>query len=260
MKQINGPDLNMPPAAGSPDAEAEPLESLPKGDLAAAEAYTQTDGSQSESQADTTIIEVKASGVVITIQPDAQEPEIVVNTPDRPTVIVVRVRKYRVGDSRTVSAIPAPHVRISEIAFTKVRDTLGRLPAERGGIFVGPDPFCIEDFIFDEGNNAKRTAVYYPDTVYLNEILERDHEPLGRRFVGLVHSHPDGLWRPSGHAGWGDVKAARNNLMGKGNMDLPALFIPIVESAATTGNFVLHPYIMIRSDFRVLPARYEVID
>jgi hypothetical protein len=209
---------------------------------------------------DSTIIEVNTPGVVISIHPNQPEPEIVIRNPDRSVLHIVRITKGRASDRHPDFGTPAPHVRIRKTAFAKVRATVGSLPAERGGIFVGPDPFCIEDFIFDEGKKANQSAVYFPDTAYLNEILERDHEPHGRRFVGLAHSHPNGYWRPSGDAMWGDVKAARNNLMSKSNADLPALFIPIVESAATTGAFALHPFIMLRRDLRVRPARYEIID
>lgn len=205
------------------------------------------------------VIEVKTSGVVITIRPDEAEPQIVVECGDHAVVQVVRFKK--VGTvKRQIPLAAAPHVRISKVAFKKLQETVGSLPAERGGIFVGSAAFCIEDFIFDEGTNASRSAVYYPDTEYLNTILERDHEPHGRRFVGLAHSHPSGYWHPSGDAKWGDVKAARNNLISKSNADLSAIFIPIVESAATTGTFVLHPFIMLRRDLCVRPARYEVID
>lgn len=209
---------------------------------------------------DSPTVDIRTSDFLVTIHPNALEPEIVVRNADGSVLQIIRLTQVRGVSAHPGLDKPAPHVRISKAAFTKLRDTVGSLPAERGGIFVGPDPFCIEDFIFDEGKKSRQSAVYFPDTSYLNEILERDHEPNGRRFVGLAHSHPNGYWRPSGDSTWGDVKAARNNLMSKSNADLSALFIPIVESAATTGRFVVHPFIMFRRDLQVCPAYCEVIN
>jgi hypothetical protein len=205
-----------------------------------------------------TRIDITPSTVIITIQSAAGTPTLT-SSPDGTIIKIAQTRKVKATTRQSASHMPAIHVRIAENAFKKLRETVGALPAERGGIFVGPDPFCIEDFIFDRGSDFGR-SVYYPNTAYLNDILERDHEPHGRRFVGLAHSHPNGYWHPSGDQNWGDVKAARNNLLAKDNSDLPALFIPIVESTATTGQFVLHPFVFLRRDMCVHAARFEVID
>jgi hypothetical protein len=151
-------------------------------------------------------------------------------------------------------------VRVRKLAHDRLRHSVGSLPAERGGIFVSRQgPLFIEDFIFDDASDTSR-SVYNPNADYLNTILERDYEPRGFRFVGVGHSHPSGLWRPSGDAAWGDVKAARSNLLSKSNADLEALFIPIIESEATTGGFRLHPFVMLREDLKVHPARVEIVD
>ncbi len=260
MKDSTNQSAGFPSEPITPDTTVAPLEPLQGAPPAVGEESTDIP-QRGVDEIDSTTIEVKASGIVITIPPNAPKPAIVVDDTGRSVIHIVRAKKRRTAADRQASlAEAAMHIRISKAAFAKVRETVGSLPAERGGIFVGPDPFCIEDFIFDEGKQANRNTIYYPDTAYLNEILERDHEPHGRRFVGLAHSHPNGYWRPSGDAGWGDVKAAKNNLMAKDNTDLPALFIPIIESAATTGTFNLHPFVMLRRDFRVRAARYEVID
>lgn len=148
-------------------------------------------------------------------------------------------------------------VQIHALAYDKLRRTVGSFPHEHGGIFVSRvGPWYIEDFIFDDVSQ-RAGPVYYPHADYLNGIVERQYEPLGFFFVGLGHSHPPGMWHPSGHAGWGDVKAARNNL--KSNENLDALFIPIVESEATTGTFRLHPYVILRDGFRICRAHVEII-
>jgi hypothetical protein len=153
-----------------------------------------------------------------------------------------------------------PVVVMKRTAFEKLRTTVGRLPHERGGIFVcrRHSPFVIEDFIFDKVADTNG-GVYYPHAEYLNGILERDYEPEGFFFAGVGHSHPPGLWRPSGHARWGDVKAARNNLRARGNEHLPVLFIPIIESEASTGRFHIHPFVMLRDGFSVQPVRLEIV-
>jgi hypothetical protein len=161
------------------------------------------------------------------------------------------------GDATGQPGPPQRAVQIHQIAYEKLCRTVGSFPHERGGIFVSRvGPFYIEDFIFDD-ISEQAGAVYYPHAEYLNGIVERQYEPLGFFFVGLGHSHPPGIWHPSGHAGWGDVKAARNNL--KSNENLDALFIPIVESQATTGTFRLHPYVMLRDGLRICPVRVEIV-
>lgn len=151
-----------------------------------------------------------------------------------------------------------PCVQIQHIAWDKLCRTVGKHPHERGGIFVSRvGPFYIEDFIFDDISEHEG-AVYYPHAQHLNDILERQYEPLGFFFVGVGHSHPPGFWHPSGHENWGDVKAARSNLRSNENLD--ALFIPIIESQATTGTFRIHPFVMLRDGFRVCPARLEIVE
>lgn len=152
------------------------------------------------------------------------------------------------------------NVQMRKLAHDRLRLTVGSLPAERGGVFVSRQgSMLVEDFVFDDASDTSR-SVYYPNAGYLNTILERDYEPRGFRFVGVGHSHPRGLWRPSGDADWGDVKAARSNLLSKSNADLDALFISIIESQATTRQFRLHAFVMLRADLQVHPARVEIVD
>jgi hypothetical protein len=179
--------------------------------------------------------------------------------PAAPAVLPRRVRFKTIEPGRHSAGEPRLHVCVRRAAFEKLRRTVGSRPPERGGIFVGTNPFLIEDFIFDRTSNPDG-AVYYPNTKYLNGVLARDHEPHGRYFVGLAHSHPPGMWRPSGDENWGDVKAARNNLLAADNAHLQALFIPIIESAAATGSFDIHAFVMTREDLKVHPANYEIIE
>jgi hypothetical protein len=162
-------------------------------------------------------------------------------------------------------AVPQPDfcadlvVRMPRRVLDKVQRTVGSLHAERGGVFVGRHPLAPEDFIFDEKTDPA-SAVYYPAADYLNAIIERDHVPRGQFFIGVGHSHPVGFWRPSGNQNWGDVKAARSNLLGSGNEHLDALFIPIIESQTDTGRFWVYPFVMLRKGFKVLPVRLDIID
>ncbi len=73
--------------------------------------------------------------------------------------------------------------------------------------------------------------------------------PLGVKIVGVVHSHPPGIARPSG----GDLIYARDIL--DKLEELPYLLLPIIESAADTGRFSLHPYAITRAngDVRIEP-------
>jgi hypothetical protein len=68
--------------------------------------------------------------------------------------------------------------KITESALQTIKDTLGRFPAETGGMLMGdPVTGLISHFVFDE--DARTSGViYYPTVQFLNDAIDK-YEPLG---------------------------------------------------------------------------------
>lgn len=134
--------------------------------------------------------------------------------------------------------------RITEAAFAEIKKTLGKFPAETGGLLLGdPETGLITDFLFDE--DARTTGViYYPTVAFLNREIPR-FEKKGIYALGIAHSHPRGMIRPSGP----DLSAAYNNITSPHNAYLKTWHLPIIQSSADGASFEFHPYIASCSGF-----------
>lgn len=128
--------------------------------------------------------------------------------------------------------------RITETAFAEIKRTLGKYPAETGGLLLGdPATGLITDFLFDE--DARTSGViYYPTVDFLNREIPR-FEKKGKYALGIAHSHPRGMIRPSGP----DLSAAYNNITSPHNSYLKTWHLPIIQSSADGASFEFHPYI-----------------
>lgn len=129
---------------------------------------------------------------------------------------------------------------MSRSVFHAIKKTIGRYPAETGGLLLGSiENFHVSAFIFDEYSFRirRREAVWYPHIESLNEIVE-NAEKDGLMFMGVVHSHPRRCIHPSGQ----DGLAAWSNMTSPSNPHLNVYLLPIVQSAAD-GPFHFYPYI-----------------
>lgn len=154
--------------------------------------------------------------------------------PKQPQVVSKNFRSPKPApDADFVSAF-----RITETAFEEIKNTLGKFPAETGGLLLGdPKTGVITDFLFDE--DARTTGViYYPTVDFLNREIPR-FEKKGKYALGIAHSHPRGMIRPSGP----DLSAAYNNITSPHNSYLKTWHLPIIQSNADGAGFQFHPYI-----------------
>lgn len=127
-----------------------------------------------------------------------------------------------------------PHV------YRDIRETIGRLTAEHGGILGGKrNTGEVTHFHFDVTGD-RNSSTYAPDINRLNLLLEKKWNPAGIDLIGFVHSHPPGFRRPSN----GDeVYACR--ILGA-NTEMQYLFLPIIFSEADADKFELVPYLAVR--------------
>ena len=125
----------------------------------------------------------------------------------------------------------APVVRMRREAFDRIKNSVGQLPAEEGGVLVADSDGVICDFQYDHSStrDSSRCTPNSDGLSRLSPALRR----LNRHIRGWCHSHPGGPRCPSG----GDVTAANSFL--RLNPQLDWLFIPIVMTIPDTGKFEL---------------------
>ena len=133
------------------------------------------------------------------------------------------------------------HIPIFSLAvFDAIRATIGKLPAESGGMLCGnPKNDSITYFYFDRKAECS-SAGYSPDTTTLNNLLKKLNDE-GLRLKGFVHSHPPGFDSPSS----GDRFYA--GIFFTANPDLQRLVIPIVDSCATNCPFQMRVFVATRN-------------
>lgn len=137
---------------------------------------------------------------------------------------------------------PAPdnsligEMRMTRQAYTDIEGTIGKRPAESGGILLSDTyDYTITCMVFDIAA-SQNTTVYQPNTAFLNSVLKGRND----QFVGIVHSHTAGYGRLSGQ----DQNAAWSNITSPGNPHLQAYLMPIVQTIPDTGRFEIIPYIV----------------
>jgi len=127
-------------------------------------------------------------------------------------------------------------MRVSPQVVARIRDTVGSMPPETGGMLGGNrDLNMVTDFHLDRGATCTR-ATYSPDDRLLNRVLTEEWNPAGVRLMGFVHSHPRSCRTPSG----GDEVYADRILAAI--PDLDRLLLPIVMTEGNDGHFELLPF------------------
>lgn len=133
-----------------------------------------------------------------------------------------------------------PKYTFAREVFDSIRETVGQRPPESGGMLGGDlKTGRISHFHFDEKGTCN-AAAYSPDTDTLNKLLD-DWNREGIRLLGFVHSHPNYFDHPS----FGDEQYAREIL--EANPELPALLVPIVQSAANNMEFGINMFVATRA-------------
>ncbi|MDR1293728.1 MAG: Mov34/MPN/PAD-1 family protein, partial [Bifidobacteriaceae bacterium] len=89
---------------------------------------------------------------------------------------------------------------ITRDAYETIARTIGRRPAETGGVLGGSRALGLITHVHLDRRAQVSAVTYSPDIAAVNGLL-RDHwDPAGIDFMGMVHSHPGDY----GHPSWGD--------------------------------------------------------
>jgi hypothetical protein len=115
------------------------------------------------------------------------------------------------------------NIKINEDVFNSIKDKIGTLKPETGGLLGSKDGYLIDNFFFDESAETNETT-YTPNTDFLNDLIEKDWQIKGINVIGFVHSHPNGNLNPSED----DIIYA-NKIMDALGMDI--FYMPIVSSS-----------------------------
>lgn len=119
--------------------------------------------------------------------------------------------------------------------YDEIKRTIGCRKPEQGGILGSSDGKHIDHYYFDKTAN-RSSASYTMDTKALNEVIHGWNDN-GIQLVGIIHSHPQGITRPS----FGDMETAKHiietiDVQGK-------FFTPIVQvSPKLNGKIRIYPY------------------
>lgn len=126
---------------------------------------------------------------------------------------------------------------ITQTAYNNIKNSIGRRPAETGGILLSSHhDYVVDTFVFDTG--AKTSSVTYePDVGFLRKYLAETDDHL----IGIVHSHPVGYQVPSSP----DINGALNNIHLNNYLD--GFLLPIVQTIPDTGTFSLYAYLITPS-------------
>ena len=150
-----------------------------------------------------------------------------------------------------------PIVKIHRSTFEHIKLTVGKIPAEQGGILLGNrdgndrEQFVIEKFVFD--NDAKvSSGTYTFNHEFLNKILKSAYPQY--QLIGYLHSHPPYCRELS----YPDRRYFAEQFT---HIDADKFITPIVISEADTGQFELIPYITHRDDpFKPTMGFLEIIE
>ena len=132
------------------------------------------------------------------------------------------------------SADGVKYIMTAEV-YSQIRRTIGTRKPEQGGILGSSDGIHIDYYYFDE--SAERTSASYTmNTKALNEVIHAWNDN-GIQLVGIIHSHPQGVTRPS----HGDMLTARHIIE---TIDVKGkFFTPIVQvSHKLNGDIRIYPY------------------
>lgn len=131
-------------------------------------------------------------------------------------------------------------MRFTSNAYNDIINTIGRIPAESGGLLFGHlDDYVVREFIFDEAAYTT-CASYTINTDFVNKHVRRLWDEKALACIGFIHSHPFGLKVPS-------IMDVRYFQRAFKWMPRPKLLVPIV-STIPDGGYNLNPCILFNGD------------
>lgn len=87
-------------------------------------------------------------------------------------------------------------LRLTAEVLEQIRQTVGALPPECGGVLGAGADGVVTEFFFDATGRSAPEG-YAPDVAAINRVLAEDWMPRGILMVGIVHSHAGCMDVPS---------------------------------------------------------------
>lgn len=144
-------------------------------------------------------------------------------------------------------------IQIAKSAFELIKNTVGKAPAEQGGLLFGSSKdMIVREYVHDPVSGT--SATYTINSEYFNPIISQKSDE-GLEVIGIIHSHPVGYTSPSPP----DVRIFNKylSLWGFDN-----IITPIIMSSGDNQEFELHPFIFSvkNAPKYTLLKGYEIID
>ena len=109
---------------------------------------------------------------------------------------------------------------LSENVYKEIAETLGRAPAERGGVLGSENGGTVIKYYYDSTGISTGVS-YSPDCDKINSVLENEWAQENVQMVGIIHSHDNSCPYPS----CSDIRYAEK-IMRAAKMD--TFYLPIV--------------------------------
>lgn len=150
------------------------------------------------------------------------------------------------------STVPK-QLKMKPEVYTHIRDTIGNMKAEQGGILGGDRATGEVNFFFFDDTGEQSGVSYTPNIATLNTVIKKHWKPNGIEFMGSIHTHPPVI----NHLSAGDEVYAKRIL--DAMTGLPYLLAPIAISAQDAGSFSLYPYAVTRDGGGIRIVEQELV-
>jgi|GEM_PF-5093254 len=144
-------------------------------------------------------------------------------------------------------------LKLTAKVFEHVKDTIGTMRAEQGGILGGDRKTGEVTFFFFDDTGSQSCVSYTPNISLLNTVIKKHWKPNGIDYMGSIHTHPPFI----NHLSPGDETYAQRIL--DAMVDLPYLLAPIALSIPDTGSFSLFPYAVERDGDGIRIIEQELV-
>lgn len=133
-----------------------------------------------------------------------------------------------------------PKITITQEVFDEIKATIGKAPAETGGVLGGdPTTGVVTHFYYDRQSETS-PVVYHVIADRINPVLA-EWNAAGVHLMGMIHSHLRRHLNPSDP----DIRFGHRLISRPDNVALPHFLIPIVQSAAD-GDFSMRIFSVLR--------------
>ena len=159
-------------------------------------------------------------------------------------------KKTRTPDGKKITDAT---VSMTKQVLDQIEQSIGRHPAETGGILGSSDGGRTIDHYYFDAAAHRTSSTYTPNIREINRIIA-DWNSRGILFMGMIHSHPKGCTKPSE----GDLEYAKAIIS---NVDVNGkLYMPIVQvNTPPDGKIRLHSY-TLETDVLVKEQKVQYLD